>query len=65
MKSFDLRSAAFLCVAMMGGGLAAGADSEADKTTTKPIELTQIDLLKTAFNRHHGVPRLVLLLSPT
>lgn len=65
MKLFKLKSAALACAAMMAGGFAAGADSKAEKTTTKPIELTKIDQLKTAFNRHHGVVRLVLLLSPT
>ena len=65
MKTLKLISAALLGMAVLAGGIAAGADSKAEKTKTKPIELTEIDQLKTSFSRHQGVPRLVLLLSPT
>ena len=65
MKRFWRRSSPLLFALLLGFGLASVADVGSLAATAKLHDLRSVDQLKDRFNDDTGVPRLVLLLSPT
>jgi hypothetical protein len=56
-----------LCVALLAAGCGGNNQSSSSSGSAKPgiTELENIGQLRNAFNAHQGIPRLVVLLSPT
>jgi hypothetical protein len=68
------RHTTFLCLAAVLAAFVAGcggSPQRASSTQRSPaqargiVQLRSIDQLRTAFNAHPGVPRLIVLVSPT
>jgi hypothetical protein len=52
-------------VAAVGGGCGSRSASTQCARQAPVVELRSIDQLRSIFNAHPGVPRLILLISPT
>ena len=59
------RRVRFLAVLLLGIGLAGAAKAEGPGAAARLRDLQSVDQLKVIFNHDSGMPRLVLLLSPT
>jgi hypothetical protein len=53
------------CLALIAAGCGGSDSAESPPPTAELVDLTDVNQLKTAFNAAQGVPRLVVLLSPT
>jgi hypothetical protein len=55
----------WVCLGLIAAGCGGSDTEEASPQSSELVDLTDINQLKTAFNEGEGVPRLIVLLSPT
>jgi hypothetical protein len=53
------------CLSLVAAGCGGSGSEDVPAQSSELIDLTDMEQLKTAFNDGEGVPRLIVLLSPT